>query len=79
MKREFKGDLDELKGILAVSGIEGHWVDQGEFHHFLAEEGESLNNWWPETGLQTIEGSPSDAKSMAASLDPILQEFGKTR
>jgi hypothetical protein len=61
-----------------VSGIEGRWVDQGDFPHFLAEEGLSLNGC-PETRLLTIEGSPSDPKNMAVSLDPILQEFGKTR
>lgn len=73
MEREFKGTLEELKAVTLLTDIKGHWVDEGDFHLFHGENGESTN-WWPKTGILTFNGSPYMVNSTLAIFEKHLNK-----
>lgn len=71
MQQAFTGTVDDLKKAVAASGLDGHWVDEGEFFEFHADDGPALN-FWPEKKIIMLQGAPARAKKFEERLRPYL-------
>ncbi len=68
MQKKFAGSVEELKRLISDSGVLGHWIDEGDFIVFHADEGEAFN-FWPETGAVQLVGSPASRKHFEELFD----------
>ena len=72
MQKTFTGTIDELKAAVAASGIDGHWLDEGEFFEFHADDGPALN-FWPDKQILMLQGAPAYKKKFEELLSPHLE------
>ena len=71
MQKTFSGSIDELKAAVEASGIEGHWLDEGAFWEFHADDGPALD-FWPDKQVILLQGAPARKKQFEAMLAPFL-------
>jgi hypothetical protein len=71
---QFKGSFEDLKALITLLHLQGHWVDGGEFHTFSTDQGEHIN-FWPDTGLLEVQGHPEESRRLEARLGEMLAGF----
>jgi hypothetical protein len=73
MEKKFEGTIEDLKAVVEKTGINGHWVDEGEFHVFHSDEGPNLN-WWPNKNILMLQGSPAAKKHFEQLFDSVREK-----
>ena len=73
MQKTFEGTLEELKAVVAASGISGHWLDEGAFHEFHSDEGPALN-FWPDKKILMLQGSPAAKRRFEELFDAHIDK-----
>ena len=68
----FHGPWDQLQGLVAQLGLDGHWRELGpcRTHRFRCSV--SLN-WWPATGEIRLVGPPALCRALRPRLQLLLQ------
>lgn len=68
----FLGPWDQLQGLVAQLGLDGHWRELGpcRIHRFRC--GVSLN-WWPASGEIRLVGPPALCRALQPRLELLLQ------
>ena len=72
---EFKGSLEDLKAIVSLLHLNGHWIDEGAFHTFSTDNGEHINVW-PESGALEVQGHPAASKELEQRLRQAIAGMG---
>ena len=72
MQKSYHGTVEELKAAVTASGLSGHWVDEGEFLEFHADDGPALN-FWPAKQLLMLQGAPARKRKFDELLSPHLR------
>lgn len=68
MPTKFKGELEELKVLIASAGIEGIWrTETGGKYSFKSTE-DGVLNWWPATGTLQLQGQATGKAALEAAL-----------
>jgi hypothetical protein len=67
----FNGSLDALQAIVSLIHLNGHWVDEGEFHTFSCESGEHIN-LWPSSGELQVKGHPAASRALEERLQRAI-------
>jgi hypothetical protein len=49
----FTGLLSNLKAIVNLLHLQGHWIDRGRLHIFTTDSGEHIN-FWPANGEMQV-------------------------
>jgi hypothetical protein len=76
---QFKGTLQDLQAIVSLLHLDGHWIDEGEFHTFRCVSGECIN-LWPARGELQVNGHPNASTDLerrlkqAAAVMPAAEE-----
>ncbi len=63
----FQGSLEDLKALISLLHLQGHWMDEGPLQSFSTESGEHIN-FWPATGELQVKGHPEASKNLEAGL-----------
>ena len=63
----FNGSLEDLKALISLLHLQGHWVDEGPLQTFSTESGEHLN-FWPANGELQVKGHPAASHDLEARL-----------
>ena len=68
---QFNGSMEDLQAIVRLLHLEGHWVDEGEFHTFSCDSGEHINVW-PVSGEVQVKGHPSASRELEQRLQQAI-------
>jgi hypothetical protein len=63
----FQGSLEELKALITLLHLQGHWVDEGPLQTFSTDNGEHIN-FWPASGELQVKGHPAASHDLEARL-----------
>jgi hypothetical protein len=67
----FSGSTEDLKAIVRLLHVEGHWVHEGPFDLYRLESGETIN-FWPSTGVVHVNGHPGLAHDIRDRLNNLI-------
>jgi len=70
------GSLEDLKAVIQLLHLAGHWLDEGSFHTFACDNGDHIN-FWPETGELQVKGHPDSSRALAQKLEQVLNQPGQ--
>ena len=68
---QFNGTLQELQATVARLHLQGHWVDEGEFHSFRCDSGEWIDVW-PARAELRVNGHPESSRALERRLQEAL-------
>jgi hypothetical protein len=68
---QFNGTLQDLQAVVCLLHLEGHWVDEGEFHCFRCSSGECIN-LWPAKAELHVTGHPDASRALERRLQQAL-------
>ena len=71
----FPGSLDDLKALISLLHLQGHWIDEGPLQSFSTESGEQINVW-PASGDLQVKGHPQASHEMEARPEPAMANQG---
>jgi len=71
----FQGSLEDLKALITLLHIQGHWSDEGPLQTFSTDSGEHIN-FWPATGEHQVKGHPQASHELAARLEQAIASLG---
>jgi hypothetical protein len=71
----FNGSLEDLKALISLLHLEGHWVDEGPLQTFSTDSGEHIN-FWPASGELQVKGHPQASHELAARLEQAMASRG---
>ncbi len=73
----FSGSTDDLKSIVQLLHVDGHWTHEGPFDLFRLESGESIN-FWPTSGEIRVNGHPGSARDLTERLQALISSASTT-
>ena len=71
----FQGSLEELKALITLLQLQGHWIDEGALQTFSTDSGEHIN-FWPATGELQVKGHPEASHNLEARLGRAIAGQG---
>jgi hypothetical protein len=71
----FKGSLEDLKALITLLHLQGHWIDEGPLQSFSTEGGEHIN-FWPASGELQVKGHPQASRELMARLEQAIAGKG---
>jgi hypothetical protein len=71
----FQGSLEELKALITLLHLQGHWSDEGPLQTFSTDSGEHIN-FWPATGELQVKGHPEASHNLEARLGRAIAGQG---
>ncbi|MCX5956515.1 MAG: hypothetical protein NTW51_08940 [Cyanobacteria bacterium] len=72
----FKGSLEDLRALVSLLHLQGHWIDEGPLQSFSTESGEHIN-FWPASGELQVKGHPQASQDLAARLEQAIDSQGR--
>ena len=69
----YQGSLDDLKAVVSLLHLPGHWVDEGAFHIFSCDNGDHINVWPDQAELQ-VKGHPASSRELQERLAQALSQ-----
>ena len=71
----FRGELSELKGIVARTGHQGEWLEHNNNHHQFKSDNGAVLNWWnTKKKTLTIQGSEEVKKEFQEAFDEVASD-----
>ena len=67
----YQGSLDDLKAIVSLLHVPGHWVDERVFHTYSCDNGDHINVWPDRAELQ-VKGHPASSQVLRQRLQQAL-------
>jgi hypothetical protein len=71
----FQGSLEDLKDLITLLQLQGHWIDEGALQNFSTDNGDSVN-FWPATGELQVKGHPEASHNLEARLGRAIAGQG---
>jgi hypothetical protein len=71
----FQGSPEDLKALISLFQLQGHWIDKGPLQSFRTDSGEHIN-FWPATGELQVKGHPQTSHNLAARLKQAIAGQG---
>jgi hypothetical protein len=71
----FQGSLQDLKALITLLRLQGHWIDEGALQTFSTDSGEHIN-FWPATGELQVKGHPEASHNLEARLGRAIAGQG---
>jgi hypothetical protein len=71
----FQGSLEDLKALVDLLHLQGHWMDEGPLQSFSTKSGEHIN-FWPASGELQVKGHPHASRDLAARLEQAIANQG---
>ena len=71
----FQDSLWDLKALVSLLHLQGHWIDEGPLQSFSTESGEHIN-FWPASGELQVKGHPQASHNLAARLEQAIAGQG---
>src|SRR6266478_2363330 len=85
MSNKFQGEADELKTLIARSGVQGEWIEKGVCLTYRTKTGD-IFNWYSSTGTYTFQGAktPDFQSKIEAAINntdglPVVPLQAKTK
>jgi len=72
----FNGSREDLKALISLLHLQGHWVDEGPLQTFSTDSGEHIN-FWPASGELQVKGHPQASHDLAARLEQAIASQGR--
>lgn len=72
MANKFHGTFDDLKGIVASSGIPGDWLSDGTGKHSFRSKKGGLLNFWETKGTLQFQGGQPAKDELEQAIDSVL-------
>jgi len=74
----FTGLLSNLKAIVNLLHLQGHWIDRGRLHIFTTDSGEHIN-FWPANGEMQVQGRSAARRDLEQRLAAIIAKIEPSR
>lgn len=74
----FTGLLSDLKAIVSLLHLQGHWIDRGLLHIFTTDRGEHIN-FWPANGELQVQGRSAARRDLEQRLAAIIAKIEPSR
>lgn len=71
----FHDSPKDLKALVSLIHLQGHWIDAGPLQSFSTESGEQINVW-PASGDLQVKGHPQASRDLEAPLEPAMANQG---
>ena len=71
----FQGSLEDLKALITLLRLQGHWIDEGALQTFITNSSHSIN-FWPATGELQVKGHPEASHNLEARLGRAIAGQG---
>ena len=71
----FQGSLEELKALITLLHLQGHWSDEGPLQTFSTDSGEHIN-FWSASGELQVKGHPQASQELAVRLEQAMASRG---
>ena len=71
----FQGSLEDLKALVRLLHLQGHWMDEGPLQSFSTDSGEHIN-FWPASGELQVKGHPQASHDLASRLEQAMASRG---
>ena len=71
----FQGSLEDLKALVSLLHLQGHWIDEGPLQSFSTDSGEHIN-FWPASGELQVNGHPQASHDLATRLEQAIASQG---
>ena len=71
----FQGSLEDLKALVSLLHLQGHWMDEGPLQSFSTDSGEHIN-FWPANGELQVKGHPQGSRELMARLERAITGQG---
>jgi len=71
---DFSGSIEDLKALISLLHLDGHWVDEGVLHTFNTVSGEHIN-FWPAKGELRVQGHPEGSRTLEERLRQAIAGF----
>lgn len=71
MPEPFHGTLEELKAVVASSGIQGDWQSDGNGKHCFRTRNKAVLNWWETKGTILIQGKEQARQELESAFDSV--------
>ena len=67
----FQGSPKDLKALVSLIHLQGHWIDEGPLQSFSTKSGEPIN-FWPASGDLQVKGLPAGSRELAERLSRAI-------
>ncbi len=67
----FSGSVQDLKAVVTLLHLQGHWSDEGDLRIFSTASGEHIN-FWPASGELQVQGHPQASQELEARLEQAM-------
>ena len=71
MPNPFHGTFEELKAVLASTGIQGDWQSDGNGKHSFRARNKAVMNWWEAKGTINIQGQAQGKHELETAYDAV--------
>ena len=65
------GSPDDLRALVTLQHLPGHWSDEGPLQCFSTDNGEHINVW-PATGALQVKGHPQSSRTLEERLSAAI-------
>ena len=72
----YQGSLEDLKALISLLHLQGHWMDEGPPQSFRTDNGEHIH-FWPAKGELQVKGHPQASHDLAARLEQAIDSQGR--
>ena len=72
MANKFTGDLDELKALVAKTGIKGTWEVKDNGHHQYRTRDSAQLNWWETKGTLNFTGQADAKERLRLAMEKVF-------
>ena len=72
----FQGSLEDLKALISLLHLQGHWMDEGPLQSFSTDNSEHIH-FWPATSQHQVKGHPQASHDLAARLEQAIDSQGR--
>ena len=74
MTEKYRGSCDELKAVVASTGIKGEWSDDGTGKHIFRSRTGGMLSWWESKGTLLFQGTADAKKELEQFIIPLLSQ-----
>jgi hypothetical protein len=71
----FHGSLEDLKALITLLDLQGHWIDEGPLQRFSTDSGDH-SNFWPASGDLQVKGHPQASQELAVCMERAIAKQG---
>ena len=75
MAKKLKGDIEQLKTVVEMTGASGEWQDKGNGHWQFRCNDHAILNWWQSSGTISYQGPQTEKQEFEQIVDLAIAKL----